>query len=62
MFLTLLAAAAAAPALMPVNDTAVGWQIGRRNAPKTLVEYGAMNCTHCADFSKLGGPAVMAAV
>jgi protein-disulfide isomerase len=62
MILMLMAAAAAAPALMPVNDTSVGWQIGRPNAPKTLVEYGAMNCTHCADFSRLGGPAVIAAV
>lgn len=61
MFLTFLAAAAA-PALMPVNDTPVGWQIGRKNAPKTLVEYGALNCPHCADFNKMAGPTIMKAV
>lgn len=61
MILTLMAAAAA-PAMMPVNDTPVGWQIGRRNAPKTLVEYGALNCPHCAEFNKLAGPTIMKAV
>ena len=55
-------AAAAAPALMPVNDTPLGWQIGRRTAPKTLVEYGALNCPHCADFNKMAGPSIMKAV
>jgi protein-disulfide isomerase len=55
-------AAAAAPALMPVNDTPNGWQIGRRTAPKTLVEYGALNCPHCAAFNQEAGPKIMAAV
>jgi len=58
----MLMAAAAAPALMPVSDTPLGWQIGRRTAPKTLVEYGALNCPHCADFNKLAGPSIMQAV
>lgn len=61
MILTLVAAVAA-PALMPVNDTPLGWQIGRRNAPKTLVEYGALNCPHCADFNAMAGPTIMKAV
>lgn len=62
MILMLMAAAAAAPALMPVNDTPVGWQIGRRTAPHTLVEYAALNCPHCAAFNQNAGPAIMSAV
>ncbi|WP_114227070.1 MULTISPECIES: DsbA family protein [Sphingomonas] len=60
--LLMFLAAAAAPALMPVNDTPYGWQIGRRTAPKTLVEYGALNCPHCAAFNQEAGPKIMAAV
>lgn len=58
MILSLFAAAAA----MPVADTPVGWVIGSPKARTSLVEYGSLNCGHCATFSRLAGPTVMAAV
>jgi protein-disulfide isomerase len=58
MILTLLAAAAA----VPTANTPVGWVIGSPRATRSLVEYGSLNCGHCAAFSNLATPTVMAAV
>ena len=60
MFLTLFAAAAAGA--IPTASTPVGWVIGSSRAPKSLVEYGSLNCGHCAAFSNMASPTVMAAV
>jgi len=61
MILTLFAAAAAAAAT-PAANTPVGWVIGSPRAPKSLVEYASLNCSHCAAFSREASPTVMAAV
>lgn len=31
-----------------------GFQMGNPNAPIKLIEYGALSCSHCADFSEKG--------
>jgi len=59
MILSLLAAATIT---MPVAATPTGWVIGSPKAPKSLVEYGSLNCPHCAAFSREATPTLMAAV
>jgi len=58
MILALLATAAA----VPTAATPTGWVIGSPKAPKSLVEYGSLNCPHCAAFSREAAPTLMAAV
>jgi protein-disulfide isomerase len=33
-----------------------GYQMGNPDAPIKLVEYGALSCSHCAEFAEKGGP------
>jgi protein-disulfide isomerase len=54
--------AAAATAAVPVAATPTGWVIGSPKAAKSLVEYGSLNCPHCAAFSREATPTLMAAV
>lgn len=35
-----------------------GYRMGNPDAPIKLVEYGALSCSHCADFSKASGEAL----
>jgi protein-disulfide isomerase len=49
----------AAPAGKTWADTVAvsaegGFQIGNPNAPIKLIEYGALSCSHCAEFSEKG--------
>jgi protein-disulfide isomerase len=49
----------AAPAGKTWADTVAvspegGFQMGNPNAPIKLIEYGALSCSHCADFSEKG--------
>lgn len=62
-----LALAGAAPAAprdwtRTVAETPAGWRTGNPAAPVKLIEYGAMNCPHCAHFSRETDSAVMARV
>lgn len=45
-----------------VTSTTNGWRAGNPAAPRKLVEYGALNCPHCALFAKETDEAVMARV
>lgn len=62
----LLAAAitAAAPRdwSQTVASTPVGWRAGNPSAPLKLVEYGSLNCPHCAHFARETDPSIMAGV
>ncbi|MCW3798191.1 DsbA family protein [Sphingomonas sp. BN140010] len=60
MILTLFATAATVS--MPVAATPTGWVIGSPKARQSLVEYGSLNCGHCAAFSREATPTLMAAV
>lgn len=37
-----------------------GMLMGNPNAPVKLIEYGALTCSHCAEFSEKSGPALKA--
>jgi protein-disulfide isomerase len=64
------ASAGAAPAAIPapnggdwtqtVSQTAEGgFVMGNPNAPVKLVEFASMTCSHCAEFSETGAPALI---
>lgn len=67
MKLVLLAAAAALTltAAAPrdwsrtVINTPTGWRAGNPAAPVKLVEYGSLNCPHCAHFSQAADEPIM---
>ncbi|WP_185829307.1 thioredoxin domain-containing protein [Sphingomonas ginkgonis] len=42
--------------------TATGFRVGNPRAAHTLVEWGALNCPHCAHFAATVMPSIMAAV
>lgn len=54
MLSLLILAAAAAPRnwTQTVAATPAGWRAGNPAAPLKLVEYGSLNCPHCAHFSQ----------
>ena len=62
----LLLAAAAAPAKVAATpifaETPTGWRMGKATARAKLVEYGSLNCSHCAHFSEFAGGPIAAAV
>lgn len=63
MLTLMLAAAVAAPNwTQTVASTPVGWRIGNPAARIKLVEYGSLNCPHCAHFSEFATAPIMAAV
>lgn len=35
-----------------------GFQVGSKDAPTTLVEYGSLHCPHCAQFAEQGMPEI----
>ena len=41
-----------------VEQTADGFRMGNPNAPVKLVEYASPTCSHCAEFSEQGAPAL----
>ncbi len=45
-----------------VANTPAGWRAGNPAAPLKLVEYGSVNCPHCAHFAKEADPGIMAGV
>ena len=62
----LLLAAAAAPAKVAATpifaETPTGWRMGKATARAKLVEYGSLNCSHCANFSGFASGPIAAAV
>ena len=44
------------------GDTPGGFRFGSASAPIKLVEFGSLNCSHCAAFAKATDPAIVAAV
>lgn len=63
MLVMFLAAAAAAPNwTQTVAITPAGWRIGNPAARIKLVEYGSLNCSHCAHYSEFATAPIMAAV
>ena len=66
--LSLLLLAAAAPQqparnwTQAVASTPVGWRVGNPAAQIKLVEYGSLNCPHCAHYSEFATAPIMAAV
>ncbi|HVF84037.1 MAG TPA: thioredoxin domain-containing protein [Sphingomicrobium sp.] len=67
--LTLLIATAAVAQPQParnwtqtVASTPVGWRVGNPAARIKLVEYGSLNCPHCAHYSEFATAPIMAAV
>lgn len=37
-----------------------GYKVGNPNAPVKLIEYGALSCSHCAEFSETGSKELLA--
>lgn len=69
MISLLLAGAAAAAQPQPARNwtqavvsTPVGWRVGNPQAKIKLVEYGSLNCPHCAHYSEFATAPIMAAV
>ena len=54
MIKLMLAAAAALVATL----TPTGFKVGQSTAPTTLVEYGSLHCSHCADFAAKAMPEI----
>ena len=50
----MIALVLAAAASVVATDTPQGFRTGPAKAPRTLVEYGSLNCPHCAHFSSFG--------
>jgi protein-disulfide isomerase len=57
--MSVLLAAAAAIATV---TTPTGWRAGTAAAPLKLVEYGSLNCPHCAHFSQAADEQIMGQV
>ena len=63
-----ITSAIAAPQSPPRNwtqtavNTPVGWRVGNPGARIKLVEYGSLNCPHCAHDAEFAFPQIMAAV
>lgn len=43
-------------------STPLGWRVGNPSARLKLVEYGSLNCPHCAHYSAFATTPIMAAV
>ena len=59
---TIGAAAPAKPAPVVSGNTTHGFRFGSSSARTKLVEYGSLNCSHCADFAAEADPAIVRAV
>lgn len=46
-----LAKAKSAPGAAPVSTPVPDWPLGSERARVTLIEYGSLTCSHCADFN-----------
>lgn len=56
------AAVAARDWTLTVANTPNGWRAGNPSAPLKLVEYGSLNCPHCAHFAEATDAQIMAQV
>ncbi len=61
-FATVGAAPQSKPAPVVSGDTAHGFRFGSVSARTKVVEYGSLNCPHCAAFAAEANPAIVRAV